>query len=72
MEEMKYKGMTLNLPEDEMLKLAEMAEKKHLDKTVVIRQALKLYQVIEQHRMRGEKLCLYGRGKRREVEFTLL
>ena len=40
--------MTLNLTEAEMNALEELATKKDLNKTVVIRQALRLYQMVDQ------------------------
>lgn len=48
--------MTLNLTEAEMAVLNELARKKDLSKTAVLRQALRLYQTVDLRLERGEKL----------------
>lgn len=48
--------MTLNLTDAEMEALEELAQRKDLSKTAVIRQALRLYQLIELRTRQGEKL----------------
>ena len=48
--------MTLNLTEAEMNALEELATKKDLNKTVVIRQALRLYQMVDQRIRDGKKV----------------
>jgi predicted transcriptional regulator len=50
------KTMTLNLSEAEMRVLDELANKKDLSKTAVLRQALRLYQMVEARLSAGEKL----------------
>lgn len=50
--------MTLNLSQAEMAALEELAAKKDLNKTVVIRQALRLYQMIDQRTREGKKLLI--------------
>lgn len=48
--------MTLNLTDTEMAALEELSEKKDLSKTAVLRQALRLYQMVDARIERGEKL----------------
>jgi len=50
--------MTLNLSEAEMIALEQLAAKKDLNKTVVIRQALRLYQMVDQRTREGKKLFI--------------
>ena len=50
------KTMTLNLTEAEMTVLEELCAKKDLSKTALLRQALRLYQVVEGKAESGEKL----------------
>lgn len=60
--------MTLNLTDPEMLALEELASKKDLSKTAVLRQALRLYQMVDQRIERGEKLVFEDKGdKKAEV-----
>jgi hypothetical protein len=48
--------MTLNLTDSEMTVLEELSRQKDLTKTTVIRQALRLYQLVDARIQRGEKL----------------
>ena len=50
------KTMTLNLTEAEMAVLEELCEKKDLSKTAILRQALRLYQMVDVRLERGETL----------------
>ena len=50
--------MTLNLSDAEMDALEQLAAKKDLNKTVVIRQALRLYQMVDQRTREGKKLFI--------------
>ena len=50
------KTMTLNLTDQEMEVLEELAQKKDISKTAIIRQALRLYQLIDVRISEGEKL----------------
>jgi predicted transcriptional regulator len=60
--------MTLNLTEAEMEALEELAQKKELTKTALIRQALRLYQLVDLRIERGEKLFFEDRrAKKSEV-----
>ena len=48
--------MTLNLSDREMEVLEAMADQKELSKTAVMRQALRLYQLVDARISRGERL----------------
>jgi predicted transcriptional regulator len=48
--------MTLNLTPQEMDALEDLATKKDLSKTAVIRQALRLYQLVDARLAQGDKL----------------
>ena len=50
------KTMTLNMTEAEMQVLAVLSEKKDLSKSALLRQALRMYQVIEARLENGDKL----------------
>jgi len=66
------KTMTLNLTEPEMSVLEEMAKKKDLSKTGVIRQALRLYQMMEVRFSRGEKLYFENEKEKKMGELVVL
>lgn len=61
--------MTLNLSADEMAALDALAKEKELSKTGVLRQALRLYQLIQHRTAQGEKLVFEDEklGKKSEV-----
>jgi predicted transcriptional regulator len=59
------KTMTLNLTANEMDALDELARKKDLTKTAVIRQALRLYQAIDSRVSIGEKLFFEDEQKKK-------
>jgi predicted transcriptional regulator len=65
------KTMTLNLTDREMRVVEELAAQKDLTKTAVIRQAIRLYQLIDARLAEGEKLFFESR-KRRKSELTVL
>lgn len=48
--------MTLNLTDQEMSVLEELSVQKDLSKTALLRQALRLYQMVDTRIARGEKL----------------
>jgi predicted transcriptional regulator len=50
------KTMTLNLTDAEMEVLEQIAAEREMSKTAVLRQALRLYQVIDARLRGGEKL----------------
>ena len=60
--------MTLNLTDAEMKALEELASKKDLSKTAVLRQALRLYQTVDVRLELGERLIFEDKGhKKAEV-----
>ena len=63
--------MTLNLTGAEMEALEALARKKEVSKTAVIRQALRLYKLLEARLDRGEKL-FFEDGTDKKAELMLL
>ena len=55
--------MTLNLTDAEMAVLDELSRKKDLSKTAVLRQALRLYQMVDVRIERGETLYFEDEAK---------
>ena len=66
------KTMTLNLTDAEMAVLDELSEKKDLSKTAVLRQALRLYQMVNTRIERGEKLFFEDELKKEKAEVMVL
>jgi hypothetical protein len=66
------KAMTLNLTDQEMAVLEQMCEKKELSKTAVIRQALRLYQLVDTRIERGEKLFFEDETTKGKSDLVLL
>jgi predicted transcriptional regulator len=66
------KTMTLNLTPAEMSVLEQLATKKDLSKTAVLRQALRLYQTIDLRMEEGEKLFFESAGDEKKVEVMVL
>jgi len=64
--------MTLNLSDEEMRVLGALAQQKDLTKTAVIRQALRLYQMVSVRRERGEKLLFENDETKEKAELMLL
>lgn len=64
--------MTLNLTEVEMQVLEELAKKKELTKTAIIRQAIRLYQLIEVRMSAGEKLIFEDEKANKKSELMVL
>ncbi len=58
--------MTLNLSDEEMSALQEIANHKEMSKTAVIKQALLLYVLVDQRLLRGERLfSATAKGKKK-------
>ena len=55
--------MTLNLTDTEMAALEVLCQKKDLSKTAVLRQALRLYQMVDVRLERGDKLFFEDESK---------
>ena len=69
---MERRTMTLNLTEREMEVLEELAERKDLSKTQVVRQAIRLYQTVESRLEKGEKLYFEDEHKNSKSELMML
>ncbi len=63
--------MTLNLTDAEMTALEDLAQQKELSKTVVLRQALRLYQLIDQRLASGDKL-FFEDDEKKQSELMVL
>jgi len=66
------KTMTLNLTDAEMRVLEDLARKKDLTKTAVVRQAIRLYQMIEVRLGQGEKLVFEDEKAQKKAELMVL
>lgn len=66
------KTMTLNLTDAEMGVLEELAKKKDLTKTAIVRQAIRLYQMIEVRISQGEKLVFEDEKAQKKAELMVL
>jgi hypothetical protein len=64
--------MTLNLTDHEMDFLEDLAQRKGLSKTALLRQALRLYQSVELRLERGEKLFFEDPKKKEKSELMVL
>ena len=64
--------MTLNLTEKEMEVLDQLCAKKGLNKTALLRQALRLYQTVDQRLEQGEKLIFENDDKSEKAELLVL
>jgi predicted transcriptional regulator len=64
--------MTLNLTEAEMRALEDLAKKKDLTKTAVLRQAIRLYQMIEARMAAGEKVVFEDEKAQKKAELMVL
>lgn len=65
------KTMTLNLTDQEMRALEELSTEKDLSKTAILRQALRLYQLINMRLAEGGKLFLED-SKKEKAELMVL
>ena len=66
------KTMTLNLTEAEMQVLGKLSAKKDLSKTALLRQALRIYQVIEARLENGDKLFFEDEKTKEKAEVMML
>ena len=66
------KTMTLNLTEAEMSVLEALCIKKDVSKTAVLRQALRLYQLIESRLENGGKLFFEDEKTKEKAEVVML
>jgi len=64
--------MTLNLTEAEMEALEVMCVEKDMSKTALMRQALRLYQLVNARLKAGEKLFLENEKEKEKKELVVL
>jgi len=69
---MSKRTMTLNLTADEMQVLEGLCERKGLNKTALMRQALRLYQAVDARVQRGEKLVFEKELSNEKAELVVL
>jgi len=70
--ELTKRTMTLNLTGAEMRALESLSMQKDLSKTAVIRQALRLYQLLDVRLSKGEKLFFENEAKREKAELMIM
>jgi len=66
------KTMTLNLTEKEMAALERLCRKKDLNKTALLRQALRLYELIDARLEAGEAIFSENRRTSKKAELMVL
>lgn len=66
------KTMTLNLTEAEMRTLEELSMRKDLSKTALLRQALRMYQVVDARLGKGDKLFFEDEQTKEKAEVMML
>lgn len=66
------KTLTLVLSDSEMEVLDLLSTERSLSKTAVLRQALRLYQTVDQRQQRGEKLFFENEKSKEKAELMLL
>jgi hypothetical protein len=64
--------MTLNLTVAEMAVVDDLSARKELSKTGLIRQALRLYQLVDARIAQGEKLVFENELEKKKSEVTIL
>ena len=69
---MAKRTMTLNLTEAEMAVLEALCQKRDLSKTVLLRQALRLYQKVEERLEQGDKLFFEDEATKEKAEVLML
>ncbi len=69
---MARKTMTLNLTETDMAMLEVMCEKKDLSKTALMRQALRLYQRVEERLDQGGKIFFEDEAAKEKSEIMMI
>lgn len=64
--------MTLNLTDSEMQSLERLSQTKDMNKTAIVRQALRLYTTIDERIQRGEKIFFEDELKKDKAELVVL
>lgn len=70
--EREKKTLTLNLTVAEMQALENLSDRKDISKTAVLRQALRLYQMLDERLARGEKLYLEHTLTKEKAELMMV
>ena len=70
--ELTKRTMTLNLTDAEMRVLESLSAQKDLSKTAVIRQALRLYQLLDARLSKGEKLFFEDKANHKKAELMMI
>lgn len=68
----KKKSLVLKLSNQEMEVLTLLAEQRGTTKTGLLRQALRLYQSVDERMRQGERLYLEDSSKKEKMELVLL
>lgn len=68
----KKKSLVLKLSDQEMEVLTLLAEQRGTTKTGLLRQALRLYQSVDERMRHGERLYLEDSSKKEKMELVLL
>ena len=66
------KTMTINLSDIEMEALEELCKRKDLSKTAIMRQALRLYQLVDDRLAGGERLYFEHDLTKEKAQFVVL
>lgn len=66
------KAMTLMLTDAEMAALDRLSESKDMTKAALIRQALRLYQALDERLSRGDKVFVEDEAKKEKAELVVL
>ncbi len=66
------KTMTVNLTETEMAVLEKLSAEKEMSKTAIVRQALRLYQMVDMRLGLGEKLFFEDEAANEKKELVVL
>ena len=66
------KTMTLNLTDAEMAVLEQMSQEKDMSKTAIMRQALRLYQLVDARLRAGEKVFFEDVVAKEKKELVVL
>ncbi len=69
---MAKRTMTLNLTDAEMAVLEALCQKRELSKTALLRQALRLYQKVEERLEKGDKLFFEDEATKEKAEVIML
>ena len=69
---MTKRTMTLNLTDEEMRVLGDLCRKKGLNKTALLRQALRLYQAVDARIERGDKMLFENEETKEKSELMML